>query len=258
MSPSIAFIGRALRYSPRSVDKDAAIMEAVRQALEAKGLFCLKPVSEEQLSRLPEADAYVTMGRNMETLRLLAAKEQQGKTVVNTTNSVALCNHRKLLMQQLEQSGIPVPPLMGCEGYWVKRGKGCREADNDVQYAPDFETAEALGKEMNQRGISEVEMRAHVAGFWVKFYGVCNTDFFRSYLVEDGTVRPFQRQDLHKLANTAAEQAGLEVYGGDFIVSATGPVLVDLNDWPSFSPCREEAANAIARRVIDRLTKQES
>jgi hypothetical protein len=25
--------------------------------------------------------------------------------------------------------------------------------------------------------------------------------------------------------------------------------IIDFNDWPSFAPCREEAARAIARRV---------
>jgi hypothetical protein len=48
--------------------------------------------------------------------------------------------------------------------------------------------------------------------------------------------------------------AGLDVYGGDWIVQTDGtPVLIDLNDWPSFSPCREEASEAIAQRIIDRL-----
>jgi hypothetical protein len=31
------------------------------------------------------------------------------------------------------------------------------------------------------------------------------------------------------------------------------PVLVDVNDWPSFSRCRTEAAAAIAEYLFDRL-----
>ena len=44
--------------------------------------------------------------------------------------------------------------------------------------------------------------------------------------------------------------AGLDVYGGDCIVREDGTFcIIDLNDWPSFSRCREEAAKAIAGKV---------
>ena len=46
----------------------------------------------------------------------------------------------------------------------------------------------------------------------------------------------------------------LPVFGGDFIVDPDGVArLIDLNDWPSFSACREEAADAIARLVTQML-----
>ncbi|MFS6554926.1 hypothetical protein VPJ68_05445, partial [Parabacteroides distasonis] len=40
------------------------------------------------------------------------------------------------------------------------------------------------------------------------------------------------------------------MYGGDAIVTADGNfVIIDFNDWPSFSRCRDEAAEAIAEYV---------
>ena len=49
------------------------------------------------------------------------------------------------------------------------------------------------------------------------------------------------------LAEQLAAAVGLEIYGGDCIVCADGTwYMIDFNDWPSFSRCREEAADAIA------------
>lgn len=51
-----------------------------------------------------------------------------------------------------------------------------------------------------------------------------------------------------------AEKAGavvVDVYGGDCIVRPDGTFcVIDFNDWPSFSRCRGEAAEAIARLAL--------
>jgi D-alanine-D-alanine ligase-like ATP-grasp enzyme len=52
----------------------------------------------------------------------------------------------------------------------------------------------------------------------------------------------------------AAAALGLEVYGGDAIVTASGRiVLLDLNAWPSFALYREEAAERIAEYLTRRF-----
>jgi len=44
----------------------------------------------------------------------------------------------------------------------------------------------------------------------------------------------------------------IDVYGGDAIIDAEGRIsIIDFNDWPSFSRCREEAADAIAKYITD-------
>ena len=51
-------------------------------------------------------------------------------------------------------------------------------------------------------------------------------------------------------AERLAEAVGIKVYGGDCIVRSDGSFcFIDFNDWPSFSRCREEAAEAIASLV---------
>ena len=52
----------------------------------------------------------------------------------------------------------------------------------------------------------------------------------------------------------AALALGLDIYGGDAIVTATGGVvLLDVNAWPSFALFREEAAERIAAHVALRF-----
>ena len=251
---SIAFIARATRFSPGSVDKDEAILSAVRQRLADSGFSCSEIVSEDQLTSVVEADAYVSMGRRQETLDWLDLQERSGRVVVNTPSSVLLCNKRAMLMRLLEENGIAVPPLHGTNGYWVKRGDGCRETPEDVQYSDNWEGACRLRDGMLSRGIADVDVRAHVLGRWLKFYGVRHTGFFYSYSPANKEDGISDKQSLQRHAERAARLAGLDVYGGDWIVQADGtPVLIDLNDWPSFSPCRKKASEAIAQRIIDRL-----
>jgi len=41
------------------------------------------------------------------------------------------------------------------------------------------------------------------------------------------------------------------VYGGDAIVQADGSFyIIDFNDWPSFSPCVNAAAEAISQLIL--------
>ena len=43
----------------------------------------------------------------------------------------------------------------------------------------------------------------------------------------------------------------VHVYGGDSIVSPDGTIrIIDFNDWPSFAPCRKEAAIAIGKTIL--------
>ncbi len=53
---------------------------------------------------------------------------------------------------------------------------------------------------------------------------------------------------------SAAAALGLEVYGGDAIISPSGaPVLLDVNAWPSFALYRDEAAARIATHLALRF-----
>ena len=265
----ILAIGRAERYSPNSVDKDAAILRCVADALRQKG-FDVETTAETDFGGGIGADAYLSMGRAARTLEQLTGLEEKGAVVVNGTAGVALCCNRRRLTEVLRRGGVPVAPPTGQHGYWLKRASGVAEGPLDVQYAASEADVPVVMDGMKRRGISDVMVSAHVVGDLLKFYGVRSTGFFRFYYPgDDGqwkfgderrNGRPhhyrFSHEALHAVAERAATLAGIDVYGGDCIVGADGSAcVIDFNDWPSFSRCRGEAAAAIAQLVASRLSK---
>lgn len=273
-------IGRAERYSPNSVDKDAAVLEGVCRILRSKGMT-VSTVSEDVFleggNGKGDGDAgsfadggnksygiYVSMGRHAETLRFLRQRQAEDAVVVNNPDGVALCCRRKELNDRLREAGVPLPPDEGSHGYWLKRACGVAESKNDVRYAATHDEMVDLRREMAGEGIGDVLVQAHVEGDLVKFYGVSDEDFFRIYYPgDDGQWKfgdeqrngkpshyNFDIRRLHDTVEKAASTIGVGVYGGDAIVTADGNfVIIDFNDWPSFSRCRDEAAAAIAEHI---------
>jgi hypothetical protein len=102
----------------------------------------------------------------------------------------------------------------------------------------------------HREGVRKVLIQEHVEGRPIKFYGVGAGDYFRAFS-DSGEEITSPVKALSSLARRSAMAIGLEIYGGDAIQTGKGDlVLVDLNDWPSFSRCRESAAKAIARYVL--------
>jgi len=260
-------VGRARRYSPNSVGKDAAILESVSCTLEREG-YGIRIVSEDTSWTNGEAFAYISMGRSGKTLERLAREEGLGRVVINSTESVSLCCNRRRLNHVLSKGGIPVPPSDGNHGYWLKRGDGVAETSCDVRFASDKAEMLVVKCKMQEAGIKDIVVQAHVEGDLVKFYGVRGTSFFRTfYPGDDGQTKfgdeqrngipkyyRFSVEALHGMAEQAARLVGIDVYGGDCIISRKGTfTLIDFNDWPSFSRCKEEAAEAIAKMVVERI-----
>ncbi len=104
------------------------------------------------------------------------------------------------------------------------------------------------------RGIATAALQEHVGGTVVKFYGLADGSFFRAYAAAEESPAPIAA--LCRAACAAAAALGLDVFGGDLVVPSSGPpVVIDVNDWPSFARCRDEAAEAIADSVVDRLAR---
>lgn len=256
----VLMIQRAPQFSPNSVEKDLAILEAVAARLSTQR-HEVSIVSEDSLQAIVNADVIFTMGRLPETQQTL--KKLSGCRIINAPVGIENCA-RCRLAAIMAQVGTPVPPTESPDGYWLKRGDAAAQSEGDVQFAADKSQLADKIRAMEQRGINSYTISAHVVGDLVKFYGVRGTGFFRYYYptddgdtkfsdeVRNGSARhyAFEVSSMQSEAERLAEAVGIEVYGGDCIVRSDGTFcLIDFNDWPSFSRCREEAAEAIASLI---------
>jgi glutathione synthase/RimK-type ligase-like ATP-grasp enzyme len=249
-------------FSPGKVREDAAILD--RTLAEFSRLGCeTRSVQAEALeSSKPWASLVLTMAQSDRTLRILEEWHRLGVRVINAVSAVRNC-YREPLIRVLTETGIPVPAsrissLEGVEGctsfgtvscYWLKRGDVHALSPADVvKVASRKELTRSLEHFYRQK-VGKVLIQEHVEGRPVKFYGVGEGDYFRAFAASGEEVTSGSKA-LASLSRRSAGALGLEIYGGDAILTGEGkPVLVDLNDWPSFSRCSESAAKAIARYV---------
>lgn len=240
---------RAREFSPNAVAKDEAIMMAVVERLRALGRTVDVVNEREPWTLSFDCDLIITMGRLPETIRRL---QDISVNVINRPEGVAHCC-RKSLQQLMRAYDIPMPPEKGDCGYWLKRGDVAGSmSDDDVVFVADADELKARVDVFRQRGVDDYTVSAHVKGEEMKFYGVLHTGFFRSYSLTDqqATLVP----GLCEVAERLAAVVGVEVYGGDCIVRQDGTFcIIDFNDWPSFSWCREEAASAIVSAIAMQL-----
>ena len=246
-------------FSPNSVEKDRAILQAVLRILADRGWDTVL-VDERHLHADDKADCYLSMARGPQALGVLGGLEREGCRVVNQSEGVANCQ-RSRLDTIMRQNRIPMPPKEGGHGWWLKRGDAAAQTKADVVFCPDSEALGAARRDFLRRGITDFVVSAHVVGDLVKFYGVSNGFFRYFYPTDDGQSKfgderrngtahhyPFSSESLEADVERLARLAGVDVYGGDAIVDEGGHYfIIDFNDWPSFSRCREEAAEAIAQ-----------
>ena len=268
-------IQRARRYSPHSEEKDLAILEAVGRLLgkvDIVGEEALETFLQsyervgESLSKAgvsTERCLVLSMGRAPQTLDYLSTLEGKGVCVLNPTAGVRACQ-RSNIERVMRENHLPLPPSEGEKGYWLKRGDQSAETQEDVCYCVNRAELELAKERFHQRGIIDFIVQAHVEGDLIKFYGVEGTNFFRCfYPCDDGETKfgaeqrngishhfSYSEGQLQHDAELLSRLLQTPIYGGDAIIRADGTyVIIDFNDWPSYSRCRREAAQAIVERV---------
>lgn len=262
-------IRRDDRFSPNSVDKDRDILRSSCHELEQVcGLAEeIRMIDEAEFAKRPvKADCYLTMARSEKALQMLEKLEAEGATVVNCARGVEHCQ-RSFLDQLMRENHIPMPTIEGAKGFWLKRGDAAAQSSRDVVYCPDLDALEEAKADFLARGIDDMVVSAHVPGDLIKFYGV-GKRFFRYFYPSDDGISKFGDEALNGRAHhfafseealladvvKLATLAGVDVYGGDAIVSEDGSyVIIDFNDWPSFSRCKDDAARAIALEISSKL-----
>lgn len=257
----IIAVRRTERFSPNSVENDRAILQAVIDRLGGD----IPMIDEERLTTATTADVFLSMGRLPRTTALLREQEASGAIVINRSVGVENCV-RSRLDALMRAENYPMPPLTSRSGYWLKRGDAAAECADDVVFCRDETALEIARRLFADRGVVDVVVSSNIEGDLVKFYAVSGGFFRYYYPSDDGQFKfaverhngpahhyAFDVDRLQRIVDRLAHRIEIDVYGGDVIIDANGQMyIIDFNDWPSFSRCRDAAAEAI---VNDLSTK---
>jgi hypothetical protein len=263
-------IAREPEFSPGRVHDDRAILDLVAAHLRGLGHATTVFRAGDDCWPEPPDDAVVfTMAQGARAVHHLQRWHARGVRVVNRPEGILNCQrHRTLVAFAAAGARIPFPeslildagappalPAWIDTGAWVKRGDVHATAADDVVYVESRSAALEALEHFRERGIGQAVIQRHVAGRVMKFYGVLGKFFYcvRPPQVSEPSPDLLDRMDA--LGQRAARALGVEIYGGDCVFGLDGEIsLIDLNDWPSYAPCRVQAATAIAAYLLAQET----
>lgn len=274
----IAGIMREAVFSPNSIEKDSAIFNAVVEQLQGKE--CVVNLYSEQQLRAGAVNESIilNMCRDWESIAMLQRLEREGRTVINSGFGIENCT-RERMTRALLDAEIPtaetiivdtdsnIDKLLFSE-CWVKRGDFHAVECADVSFCKSIDEVQHILSSYSKRGIKRAVINEHLKGDLVKFYGVQDSDFFYwFYPLESGHSKygheringvskglKFDIEEMKQICQDASLALNAGIYGGDCVVAEDGMIrIIDFNDFPSFSPCRELAAPYIAEYVIKKI-----
>lgn len=170
---------------------------------------------------------------------------------------------------------------------WVKAMRPDGALPNDVCFVESPLEADTRIMELAAQSVPDIIVTQHLEGDLLKCYYVSapsdqqSPPFLYWFYPQESGYSKFGNAEQHntplaripvtdaqllKLAQDIGTVLGLHVFGFDAIVQSSNKAgaliqptgepgapsqitIIDVNDWPSFSPCRQEAAQAIARLV---------
>lgn len=250
---TILCIYRAEEFSPNMADCDKAILDCVAEKLSLLGHQI--EMQKEEMLKINNSESYsliLSMARRESSLRII---EESNIPAINSPSSIRIASCRTSIFAQGDCTSFPM---------WIKKNRGYSQHRDDVCFVSNSSEYDDAVFRMKQRGVDDLFVSSHVEGDLIKFYGVNRTSFFFYSYVSDtkhskfgweeinGSVKgyKFVEEELRKEATLISERTGIDVYGGDCVISRDGEIhIIDFNDWPSFASCREDASNAIVELV---------
>lgn len=268
----IAGVMRSGAFSPNHIGNDATIFNLVVDQLRKRG--CLVDIySEEQFSCADiNQPVIISMCREPRNIFRTQRLEDEGRIVINSGYGIENCT-RERMTRIFEVASLPFPETFvvdtdevvknrlvraGFSGCWVKRADIHTQHREDVAFARHPQEAQEIIQEFFLRGIKRAIISRNMEGTIVKVYGVVGSKFFYTLTPHDARYPQnsraqveIDRDSLRNLCQRAAELLDVRIYGADCMISPDGRMsIINFNDWPSFAPCRAEAASAIARSVL--------
>ncbi len=265
MTLKLAGIRRKTEFSPNHVVNDLLIinqtadelkMLGVEVTLYDEGAITAETVMEKMIFSMAQGP----IGSNT-----LLKIEERGAFIINSPRAVMNC-YRINMVRLLPEAGIPFPRSvivatdadvnprdlgLTTDKVWIKRGDVHAVHKEDVTLANSDDEELTLLKEFHARDIREAILQEHLDGDTVKFYAVREAELFHWYYLNGVYHTKFNVPKLRELASASAEVLNLFVYGGDAIIGRDGSItIIDINDWPSFAPVREQASKQIAQVIF--------
>ncbi len=264
MTYHFAGIRRKTEFSPNHVVNDLLIINQTAEALQDLGAAV---TMYDEGTITPEGvkeKLIFSMAQGPLGSATLLKIEQRGASIINSPVAVMNC-YRINMVKLLPAAGIPFPKSVivttdsditpreagfTSQKIWIKRGDVHAVHKEDVTLANTDDEELTLLKEFQARDIREAILQEHLDGDTVKFYAIRGSDLFHWYYLNGVYHTKFDVKKLHDLASSSAEALKLFVYGGDAIIGRDGGIaIIDINDWPSFAPVREQASRCIAQLI---------
>ena len=270
-------------FSPNHIGNDAAIFNLVAEQLRKRGCEVNIYTEDQFMNSDISERIIINMCREAGSVRRLQNMEDDGCLVINSGYGIENCT-RERMSRILLGSGIPYPQSFiidtdemvkdrlvraGFTRCWVKKGDSHTKHREDVAHARHPQEAQEIVQEFFLRGIKRAVINRHLEGDLVKFYGVVGSPFFYWFYpfevnhskygqekFNSDNHYEFNVEALKAMCAKASELMDVKIYGGDCIISEQGEInIIDFNDWPSFAPCRVEAAPAIAKMIMSEIKK---
>lgn len=272
MATKIAGIKRKEIYSPNHVTNDLAIILRTSEELKKLG-YDVKLYDEEFIENNNIEEEFIfSMAQGVPGILRLKEIAKTKKAIINKPESALNC-HRISMINLIVKAGVPFPKsyitktgttffdsflTFSPSKVWLKRGDVHAEHREDVLLVYSNDELKTTLKEFIKRGIKEAVIQQHLDGDVIKFYAVNDPQFFHWFYLNGTNHTKFDLEKLKHFAFKSAEALGLDIFGGDAIISPDGSIsIIDINDWPSFAPVRDEAANNIAHCIHKRVQNYE-
>lgn len=224
-------ITRHSKHSSRP-DADRLLVSQLRAECAAKGVDLL-PLRLRDLQHIPgekpplTVSTMINMSRSAIALDLLDAWTATGSTVINCPASVRAILNRPALFARLSAGGVATPRtgwIRGSQEYpdgWIQKNPWA--SHNGFPHNGFHHGNTGRDWRLVQEQLSGCREG--------KFYSIGTHIVSAPGAARDPTDARLAREILHK----CREITGADIFGVDILWTTRGPMVVDLNDFPSFS-----------------------